>query len=73
MKNSKFKLFFLGAVLLLSVSAAAVFYESNKEQTITLGIYSDSSWNVPNSEGTKVIDLCDQALRKGKSRRENQV
>lgn len=38
MKNSKFKLFFLGAVLLLSVSAAAVFYEFDKEQTITLGI-----------------------------------
>ena len=50
MKNSKLKLFLLGAALLLSVGAAAVFYESNKEQTITLGIYVDSSWNVPNSE-----------------------
>lgn len=64
MKNSKFKLFFLGAVLLLSVSAAAVFYESNKEQTITLGIYSDSSWNVPNSEGTKVIDYAIKRFEK---------
>lgn len=31
MKNSKLKLFLLGAALLLSVGAAAVFYESNKE------------------------------------------
>lgn len=64
MKNSKFKLFFLGAVLLLSVSAAAVFYEFDKEQTITLGIYSDSSWNVPNSEGTKVIDYAIKRFEK---------
>lgn len=64
MKNSKLKLFLLGAALLLSVGAAAVFYESNKEQTITLGIYVDSSWNVPNSEGTKVIDYAIRRFEK---------
>ena len=52
MKNSKLKLFLLGAALLLSVGAAAVFYESNKEQTITLGIYVDSSL-ITQSGGSK--------------------
>lgn len=60
MKNKRTALVVFGMMLAL-VTAFGIFSAFHRERTLTVGIYVDSSWGVPNSGGTRVID---QAIRR---------
>lgn len=52
------KIFLYLGVLLLCIAGAATYYyhQVQNNQTLTIGIYNGSSWNVPDNNQYKMID-----------------
>lgn len=50
--RNKYTILILGSCILIS----AFFYFTTKKVELTLGVFSGSNWDVPNSDGHKIID-----------------